>query len=108
MPHAELKYSTDLEIDAAAILADVEATIQAHDAGSGMCKGRAYPAAVFHHTHLIFEVSMLPKAHRDAAFMAALLKDLEACIKSHINAPCAFSLSVSFSANTYVTNMHPG
>lgn len=108
MPHADLKYSADLNIDGAAILADVEATIQAHDASSGMCKGRAYPAEVFHHTHLIVEISMLPKVHRDQAFMDALLRDLESCIKEHLKVPCAFSLAIAFSPGTYVTNMHSG
>jgi hypothetical protein len=104
MPHAELKFSNDLAIDAPAILASIEAVIQNHDAGSGDCKGRAYPAAEFHHTHLIAEISMLPKAHRDAAFMKALTSGLEATIKSHLTQPCFFSLMISFSLQNYVTN----
>lgn len=104
MPHAELKYSNDLILDANAILATIEGVIQNHDAGSGDCKGRAYPAAHFHHTHLIVEVSMLPKAHRDQPFMNALSADLEAAIKAHLTQPCFFSLMISFSSKTYVTN----
>jgi len=44
MPHAELKYSIDLDLDAEALLRCVEQVILRHDANSGECKGRAYPA----------------------------------------------------------------
>lgn len=106
MPHAELKYSTDLDLPAADILATIEAVIQRHDAGSGECKGRAYPAVVFHHSHVLVEISMLPKAHRDAAFVTALRDDLEAAIKAHLPVPCFFSLNLAFSGSHYVTNQH--
>ena len=108
MPHAELKYSSDLNIDAEAILAEVESVIQRHDAGSGACKGRAYPTDIFHHSHLILEVSVLPKAHRDAEFMNSLLADLEAAVKAKIAQPCAFSAQLTFSGDYYVTNQHDG
>jgi len=104
MPHAEVKYSSDLNLDPAAVLADIEAVIQRHDAGSGACKGRAYPALVFHHSHVLVEVSLLPKTHRDAAFMQALSSDLEMAIKAHLSAPCYFSLNLAFSGAHYVTN----
>ena len=106
MPHAELKYSADLEIDAEAILAEVEAVILRHDAGSGECKGRAYPAASFHHSHLILELSLLSKPHRDEAFTHALLTDVEQAVKARIAQPCFFSLSLNYSAGYYVTNTH--
>jgi hypothetical protein len=82
MPHAELKYSNDLSLDAPAILATIDATIRNYDAGAGDCKGRAYPAIEFNYTHVIAEISMLPKAHRDHAFMNALIANLEVAIKS--------------------------
>ena len=104
MPHADLKYSNDLPLDASTILTSIETVIQSHDPGSGDCKGRAYPATEFRHTHLLIEISMLPKAHRDTAFMAALSADLEKAIKAHLSQPCFFSLMISFSSENYVTN----
>lgn len=105
MPHADLKYTCDLDFDAKGMLAAIEATIQLHDAGSGECKGRAYPADVFHHSHLIVEVSLLPKAHRDQVFLDALGAALEACIKSFLSQPCQFSLALNFSGGAYITNV---
>lgn len=108
MPHAELSYSADLNIDAPAILRRIEQVIQAHDAGSGECKGRAYPAAQFHHTHLLVSLSLLTKPHRDAAFTQALMADVEAAVKEMIGPACFFSLSLAYSDAYYVTNHHGG
>ena len=106
MPHAELKYSSDLQIDASAVLAAIEAVIQRHDAGSGDCKGRAYPADQFHHTHLLVSLGLLQKPHRDAAFTKALMDDIEATVKSMIPQSCFFSLGLDYSSGAYVTNRH--
>ncbi len=106
MPHAELKYSADLPIDAPAILQAIEETIQKHDAGSGSCKGRSYPALHFHHSHMLVEVALLTKPHRDQAFSDALMVDLESVVKSYIPVSCYFSLEISYSGDTYMTNMH--
>ncbi|WP_291730704.1 hypothetical protein [Leisingera sp. F5] len=108
MPHAELKYSSDLEIDAKAILAEIEAVILEHDSGAGACKGRAYPAEQFHHSHIAITVTLLTKPHRDEAFSIALLTDLESRIKARLIQPCEFSLGLSYSAPFYVTNFHAG
>lgn len=111
MPHAELKYSSDLDLDAEAVLEDVEATVQQHDAGAGACKGRAYPCDRYRHTHVLLNVAMLNKPHRDQAFTDALMRDLEAAVKKHLKQGCAFSLSLDYSPDdvrfgAYVTNEH--
>ncbi|WP_264211063.1 hypothetical protein [Leisingera thetidis] len=106
MPHAELKYSSDLEIDAAAILAEIEAVILEHDSGAGACKGRAYPAGQYHHSHITVSVALLTKPHRDEAFSRALLASLESRIKARLTQACVFSLGLSYSTPFYVTNFH--
>ncbi len=108
MPHAELKYSSDLDIDAKSILAEIEAVILDHDSGAGACKGRAYPVAQFHHSHIAITVALLTKPHRDEAFSRALLADLESRIKARLGQPCEFSLGLSYSTPFYVTNFHAG
>ncbi|WP_299700176.1 hypothetical protein [uncultured Tateyamaria sp.] len=103
MPHCELSYSSDLAIDAKAILAEVEACILRHDDGAGETKGRAYPAPVFLHTHLKASVALLAKPHRNAAFTAALQKDLVGLIAAHLPRPCWLSVDITFSSQTYHT-----
>lgn len=106
MPHVELKYSSDLDIDTTTILEAIEKTIQKHDAGSGHCKGRAYPAFQYHHSHMLVALAMLTKPHRDKAFSDALIADLEKAVKSHIAQNCYFSLSLDYMGDTYITNEH--
>ena len=103
MPHCELSYSNDLDIDARAILAEVEACILRHDDGAGDTKGRAYPARVFHHTNMKATVSLLAKPHRGAAFTAALQKDLVDLIAAHLPRPCWLSVDITYSTSTYHT-----
>lgn len=104
MPHAELKYSADLQLDARAILAAIETSILTHDPDSGACKGRAYPTDQFHHSHLLVSISMLTKPHRNKAFSTALISDLEAVLKGYLKQGCFFSLSLTFSDDLYITN----
>ncbi|MGR3760554.1 hypothetical protein ACUXV3_10550 [Roseobacteraceae bacterium NS-SX3] len=108
MPHAELEYSRDLDLDAAAILAEIEKVILEHDSGAGDCKGRAYPAEQFHHSHAAVSVTLLEKPHRDEAFSRRLLGDLERRIKALIPVPCGFSLALAYFTPYYVTGQHPG
>lgn len=106
MPHAELKYSDDLAIDTDSVFEAIENTILAHDSGSGDCKCRAYPTDQYRHTHVLVTVSMLTKAHRDAAFTENLMQDLESAVKKHLDQDCFFSLSLDYSSDYYVTNEH--
>jgi hypothetical protein len=106
MPHTDLKYSADLNIDPTAILRGIEQVIQSVDPSSGICKGRAYPAQIFHHTHILINVSLLPKPHRDAEFTQNLLGKLERQIKSHITQNCQFSLAVLYSDDGYITGAY--
>lgn len=103
MPHAELKYSNDVTLDAAQLLADIEATILRHDTGSGACKGRAYPAAMWNHSHIMLDLAMLAKPHRDKAFADGLTAALNAEIKRHLSQKCYISIAVRFMDDTYYT-----
>ena len=103
MPHAEIKYSSDLQLDSAAILAAIEAIILRHDSGAGACKGRAYPTSEFHHSHVTVSVSLLVKPHRDAEFSAALLSALEKAVSAMLPRPCEFSFGLQYSTPHYVT-----
>lgn len=109
MPHAELKYSSDLTLDAEPLLRAIEQVILQHDPNSGECKGRAYPAEIYHHSHCLLNVSMLSKPHRGTAFTKALLGDLEVQLRSHLNQACFLSLGIQYSDEAYVTTKHtPG
>lgn len=103
MPQADLKYSPDLELHAETLLAEVEALILRHDSGAGACKGRAYPAAAAHHSHVTLEIAVLEKPHRDEAFMKGLLADLVALLDQHLPAGTERAVALKFSSPYYST-----
>lgn len=103
MPQADLSYSSQIPLDAPAVLAAIEAVISAHDGGAGACKGRAYPLEQTHHTHVQLMVRMLNKSHRDDAFMQALLGALETALRPLIPAPCILGIELGFIEPHYVS-----
>lgn len=103
MPQADLSYSADLALDAPAILAIIEQTIAAHDDSSGACKGRAYPLAGTHHTHVLLRLRMLRKPHRDDAFMQSLLSALQTALKPLIPSPCILGVELGFLEQHYAS-----
>lgn len=103
MPHCELHYSDDLQIDARAILSEIEAIILAHDPDAGETKGRAYPAPISLHTNFKATLSLLSKPHRDAQFVAALQCDVVAAISAHLPRSCWMSIDITFSTPHYHT-----
>ena len=105
MPHCDLHYSGDLGIDAAALLAEVEAVILRHDPGAGPTKGRAYPASTFHHTHLKASVALLAKPQRNAAFVASLQTELSVVLGRDLPRPCWLSVDIAFSSSNYHTEL---
>jgi len=103
MPHCDLHYSADLALEVEPLLARIEAAILAQDAEAGATKGRAYPAAVFHHTHLKVTIALLAKPHRDAAFVSALQAALKETLAPGLPRPCWLSIDIVFSTPFYVT-----
>ena len=106
MPHAEIKYSTDLTVDAPAILAAIESVILDHDSSAGDCKGRGYPTSHYHHSHVHISVAVLAKPHRDEAFFKALLSKLETRIKAMIPEPCYVSVELELLSAYYSAGPH--
>ena len=106
MPHAEIKFSSDLQINFKELFSAIETTINEHDSSAGVCKCRAYPSQIYLHTHILVTVSMLTKSHRDEVFTKKLSDDLETEIKKHLKQDCYFSFLLEYNPTQYVTNSH--
>jgi len=106
MPHAEIKYSTDLNFDPTAVLAEIEAVLLKHDNSSGDCKGRGYPTSHYHHSHICISVALLAKPHRDKAFFKTLLSKLETRVKAMIPVPCYVSVELELLSDFYAARPH--
>lgn len=108
MPQCDLKYSDDLPLDAPALLRTIEEVIFNHDPDAGACKGRAMPVAQFHRSHLLACIGLMPRAHRDAAFMRALQTDLMACLRAALPQGGVWvSLRLEFLPETYSSEQLP-
>jgi 5-carboxymethyl-2-hydroxymuconate isomerase len=106
MPHIEIKYSDNLEIDTLKVFDAIEKVINENDNNAGECKSRAYPCSQYKYSHIIVIVSLLTKPHRDEAFTKKLSEEIETIIKSYLNQSAYFSLSIEYSKPYYTTNIH--
>ena len=84
MPHLEIKYSADIKFNVELLFDQIESAIHELDPSAGVCKSRAYPAKNYKHSHVVIEVWLLPKQHRNHAFTEELLKKLKDCVKKAI------------------------
>ena len=106
MPHVEIKYSDNLNIDTKEIFNVIEAIINKSDASAGECKSRAYPCSEYKYSHALIVISLLTKPHRDEAFTFNLSDELERAIKRHFKQSLYFSLNIEYSQAYYTTNIH--
>lgn len=104
MPQADLYFSSDHAIDAAA-LARIEQVIHDFDDSAGACKGRAHPVALTHHSHILLRLSMLPKAHRDAAYARDLRARLTEALRPCASGSCTLSVQIRFDLTHYTSVM---
>lgn len=106
MPHVEIKYSNNLNIDTNKVFDVIENVINEKDASAGVCKSRAYPCLEYKYSHLLVSVSLLTKAHRDETFTKNLSQRIEKAIKEHLSQSLYFSLNIEYSSVYYTTNTH--
>jgi len=106
MPHVEIKYSNDLDIDVLKIFDVVEKIINKHDADSGACKSRAYPCTRYKYPHMIIVLSLLSKPYRNEEFTKRLSTEIEKTIKNELKQSLYFSLNIEYSSSYYTTNVH--
>lgn len=106
MPHVEIKFSDNLNINTDNIFDTVEKIINKKDKSAGECKSRAYPCAQYKYSHILVTVSLLTKPHRDIVFTQNLSLELEKAIKSHLKQSLYFSLNIEYSLDYYTTNIH--
>jgi len=105
MPHVEIKYSDNLDIDTKHLFDEIETVINQSDSSAGVCKSRAYPCSQYKHPHILVTISLLTKPHRDAVFTQKLSQELEVAIKEHLSQSHYFSLNIEYSLAYYVTNI---
>jgi len=106
VPHVEIKYSDNVDIDTNEVFDIVERIINEKDISAGECKSRAYPSSQYKYSHILVTVSLLSKPHRDKVFTHNLSIELEKAIKAQLKQSLYFSLNIEYSLQYYTTNIH--
>ena len=103
MPQVELYYTQGLSIHFSELFSSIEQTINELDRTAGICKSRAYVSENYLHEHIYLSILLMRKPHRDTEFMVDCHQRLHQAIQVFLPGTCAWSLSLDFSSEYYVT-----
>ena len=106
MPHADIKCTSDLDIDAKTLMANIEKIILQLDPNSGVCKGRIIRIDEYHHSHLNIELRMFASKKRDIEFSNQLVSRVDQIAKSLMKSSGHVTVKLEFSPVTYLTGFH--
>ena len=106
MPHADIKCTSDLDIDVKTLMLNIEEIIRELDPKSGVCKGRVIRIDEYHHSHLNVELRMFASKERDVEFSKQLLSRVNQKAKSLMKSAAHVTVKLEFSPVTYVTGFH--
>ena len=106
MPHADIKFTTDLDIDAKTLMSDIEEIILQLDPNSGVCKGRVIRIDEYHHSHLNIELRMFASKERDVEFSNQLISRVDQKAKLLMKSAAHVTVKLEFSPVTYLTGFH--
>ena len=106
MPHADIKCTSDLDIDVKTLMSNIEEIILQLDPKSGVCKGRVIRIDEYHHSHLNVELRMFASKERDVEFSKQLLLRVNQKAKSLMKSAAHVTVKLEFSPVTYVTGFY--
>ncbi len=103
MPHADIKYTNDLEMDVKILISNIEEIILHLDPSSGACKGRVIRIDEYHHPHLNIELRMFATKERNVEFSKQLISRVDQKAKSLMKSASYVTVKLEFSPVTYLT-----
>ena len=106
MPHADIKCTTDVDIDVKTLMSDIEEIIRQLDPKSGVCKGRVIRIDEYHHSHLNIELRMFASKERDVEFSRQLISRVDQKAKLLMKSSAHVTVKLEFSPVTYLTGFH--
>ena len=106
MPHADIKCTTDVDIDVKTLMSDIEKIILQLDPNSGVCKGRVMRIDEYHHSHLNIELRMFASKERDVEFSNQLISRVDQKAKLLLKSAAHVTVKLEFSPITYSTGFH--
>lgn len=106
MPHADIQYTADIQIDVKTLLSDIEEIILDLDPNSGACKGRALKVDEFHHSHVNIEIRLFATKHRDIILLNKLINRVDRRAKLLLKKAAHVTVKLEFTPLTYLTGFY--
>ena len=106
MPHADIKYTSDIQIDLKTLMSDIEEIILDLDPTSGACKGRALKVDEYHHSHINIEIRLFATKHRDIDLLNELIIRIDNKAKSFLQKAAHVTVKLEFTPLTYLTEFY--
>ena len=106
MPNADIKYTSDIQIDLKTLMSDIEEIILGLDPTSGACKGRALKVDEYHHSHLNIEIRLFATKHRDSALLNEVINRVDSRAKSLLKKAAHVTVKLEFTPLTYLTGFY--
>ena len=106
MPHVDIKYASDIQIDFKTLLSDIEEIILDLDPTSGACKGRAVRVDEYHHSHINIEITLFANKHRDIDLLNELINRIDSRAKSSLKKATHVTVKLEFTPLTYLTGFY--
>ena len=106
MPHADIKYTCDIQIDFKSLLSDIEEIILDLDPTSGACKGRALKVEEYNHSHINIEIRLFATKHRDVNLLNELIIRIDNKAKSLLQKAAHVTVKLEFTPLTYLTGFY--
>ena len=106
MPHADIKYTADIQIDLKTLMSDIEEIILDLDPTSGACKGRALKVDEYHHSHTNIEIRLFAAKNRDIDLLHELINRFNSRTKSFLKKAAHVTVKLEFTPLTYLTGFY--
>ena len=106
MPHADIKYTSDIQIDLKTLMSDIEEIILDLDPTSGACKGRALKVDEYHHSHINIEIRLFATKNRDIDLLNKLINRIDSRTKSFLKKAAHVTVKLEFTPLTYLTGFY--
>ena len=103
MPHTDIKYTSDLEIDIKALMLSIESIILDLDPTAGVCKSRAIKIDEYHHSHINIELRMYATKERDIELINELTTKVDQKTKSLMRSAAHVTVKLDFTPLPYLT-----
>jgi len=106
MPHADIKYTSDIQIDLRTLMSDIEEIILDLDPTSGACKGRALKVDEYHHSHINIEIRLFATKNRDIDLLYELINRVDSRAKALLKKAAHVTVKLKFTPLTYLTGFY--